>query len=431
MLPDRISRLLSAYVDDELGARQREAVERLLGKSPEARTLLERLRSDADRVRNLPRAVLDGDFARRLVRQIDEAAARPAEPVPAVVRFRWPAWVSVASAAAAVLVAVGLGTALYFGALSKNNAQPHPFGGGDPLVQRQPEKPEPPDLARAVPKHEPVPAPVVEAPKTSRPPEPRDTRPKMEVAKTTTPPSPPLVAPPAPPMESFRTPEIPVSLFVKLRELDQQKVRDGLLKELREGETYRVELRCAGNAVAMERLQAVLAGQGIRLSFDSLALSSLTLALRTDFALYAENVTPTDVLEVLARLSVEDGRADARRRKPALYEQAVVTHLRGDEQRLVGQALGVEAPRLEAPLPRSRRKVDARKPLAAQTSEQVVGALQGQGGAGAHGRAALVVTYDPARQRRASKEIEQFLDARPERQPGTVQVLWIVHRVGK
>ena len=53
MLPDRQSQLLTAYVDGELGTRDRHAVEKLLSSSQEARVLLESLEKDAKRLREL------------------------------------------------------------------------------------------------------------------------------------------------------------------------------------------------------------------------------------------------------------------------------------------------------------------------------------------------------------------------------------------
>ena len=55
MLPERITQLLSAYVDGELNSRERRNVGRILRKSPEARRLLSQLKQDSMILRRLPR----------------------------------------------------------------------------------------------------------------------------------------------------------------------------------------------------------------------------------------------------------------------------------------------------------------------------------------------------------------------------------------
>jgi hypothetical protein len=55
MLPDRITQLLSAYVDGELNSRERRHVTRILRKSSEARQLLHKLKQDSMILRRLPR----------------------------------------------------------------------------------------------------------------------------------------------------------------------------------------------------------------------------------------------------------------------------------------------------------------------------------------------------------------------------------------
>src|SRR5437870_848453 len=112
MLPDRISRLLTAYVDGELTAHEREAVARLLDRSSEAREFLRALQNDADQLRILPRQALGADFSQRLLQTIAsrkmQAGRRPA--------LRVPLYASVGSSlatAAAVLLVLGFGSYLY------------------------------------------------------------------------------------------------------------------------------------------------------------------------------------------------------------------------------------------------------------------------------------------------------------------------------
>ena len=74
MIPDRLSELLTAYIDDELSARQRQSVQRLLHKSDEARVLLQKLQDDAALLRNLPRQRLEEDLSHSVLRTISDRA---------------------------------------------------------------------------------------------------------------------------------------------------------------------------------------------------------------------------------------------------------------------------------------------------------------------------------------------------------------------
>src|SRR5215472_14227924 len=112
MLPDSDAQLLTAYVDGEVSSRQRKAVVRLLRRSPEARKLLRDLQDDARALRELPRPQLAPDFADSVLQAITRSGLRPPRPSvrpPAAV----PLW-KVLSVAAAVLVAVGVSSYLYF-----------------------------------------------------------------------------------------------------------------------------------------------------------------------------------------------------------------------------------------------------------------------------------------------------------------------------
>src|SRR5216684_1274193 len=121
MLPDRLSRMLAAYVDGEMGAHQRKVVLRLLRRSSEARALLRKLQEDANLVRQLPRRNLDADFADLVMQRIAVGVPKPARyqiptsgsPVPV-------SWAL--AAAAAVLLAVGLGSYFYLSALQAEKA---------------------------------------------------------------------------------------------------------------------------------------------------------------------------------------------------------------------------------------------------------------------------------------------------------------------
>src|SRR5438445_4712166 len=110
MVPDRLCRMLTAYVDGELSPRHEKALLRLLRNSAEARGLLRQLQQDAGQIHNLPAQKLGPDFTQQVLQKL---GARPVQPV---VRYGHPAvatplhiGIGLATAAGLLLV-VGLGS---------------------------------------------------------------------------------------------------------------------------------------------------------------------------------------------------------------------------------------------------------------------------------------------------------------------------------
>src|SRR5262245_1123595 len=104
MLSDRLTQLLTAYIDGELSARQRKAVTRLLERSPQARELLRRLEADSRTLRALPRQApardLSGDVLRTIAaRRLSPAQRRRARAGTSVI----PVWAGFAAAASVLL----------------------------------------------------------------------------------------------------------------------------------------------------------------------------------------------------------------------------------------------------------------------------------------------------------------------------------------
>jgi hypothetical protein len=423
MLPDRLCQLLTAYVDGELNARQRRRVARVLRRLPEARALMENLQRDARRLRRLPRQPAPVDFSASVLAVID------GRPVPIAPRraaggsHRVPLWLG-GAAAAAVLLAVGTASFYFFANQDPGAGRPIVVASGPTAPARPPEQrgpvrpaPAPPSpTGKAEPEPIPPPSPAVAS---------NDRRPA-----DVEPPAPPVANPedvlasPSPKMEMFQEVADPrLALVFKLRELDQDRLRQRLYEELTKDAAYRVEVSCLQSSKAFERLQAAFKAQGIRLLIDQDAHERLKRRLRTNYILYSENVTPEELTKVLQQLGLEDRNAEAKRRGDGQFERVVVNRLLPADEKELAILLGVEVTP-PAAKPKGPLGVDIRKPLAEQTAKQVVQGLKGPE------RLAIVLPYNPVRPRPASKEVKQFLDGRKELRPGTLQMLLVLRGTG-
>lgn len=124
MLPERLTQLLTAYIDGELSSRQRKAVTRLLRKSPEARKLLQEMQQDSIVLRGLPRKKMKQDLSQTLPGTIEMRGLKlPPPPSTAAPRVTTvPVWVALI-AATLLLGGIGVGSYLFFATANKKT--PH------------------------------------------------------------------------------------------------------------------------------------------------------------------------------------------------------------------------------------------------------------------------------------------------------------------
>src|SRR5260370_37052381 len=109
MLPDRITRLLTAYIDGELDAQQHKVVLRLLRRSSEARELVKQLQSDTEQVRSLPCQPLSPEFSQQVLQALASHKAEAVRRSALTNSSLRPLWLGLATAAA-VLLTIGLGS---------------------------------------------------------------------------------------------------------------------------------------------------------------------------------------------------------------------------------------------------------------------------------------------------------------------------------
>ncbi len=441
MLAEHDRELLTAYVDGELGTRQRKAVLRLLRRCPEARALLRQLQDDARLLRQLPRVRAGEDLSARVLQTIGRRglhpARRAARPAPTV-----PIW-TVLAAASSVLLAVGMSTFLFFATVLPGRGRPPAVvrNGNDRNNEKEKGTGRAEPGTEAARKDGPGDAPRRPDGKDEKAPnrtEVADKDRKREGPEKS-PESPPIAA--APHMESFRPDEADVfvpALF-KLRELGQEAKRKELEQKLARGDAFYAELLCRDASLAFPRVQAALQGAGVELVVDQLAQLRLkNPRLRTNYLLYLEDLTPAELGRVLAGLGLEEAHSGPKK-APGPFAGAdpnlVLCRMTADHRKNLARFLGTD-PR---PVPPRRDgagppPVDIRRPLAEQTAEQVAAALGGERGPRPSGAAAkkpaerlgVAVMYNPVPPRPQSAEVKRFLDGRKPARPGTLQLLLVL-----
>ena len=446
MLTDRCRRLLTAYVDGELTARQQEAALRLLHTSPEARELLRRMQQDAAALRLLPRQRLDRDLSAPIVQLIAERRLQPGWPRLSRVdrRTNFPAWAGLSAAAAALLL-VALGSYLYFSAAMEEGPENTAVAKGETVLPVRPANGPKNDVRReqsAPPKNERDGAVAVKPSDPESVPAPAPNEPDPGKA-----PDAAIVAAPDPVagMEMFRVAPVTQPQILKLADLEQAPRQQQLLKELRKQPAYRMESPVKDSIKAFDRLKAALTARGIGLVIDQTAQVRMSAAARqarikTNFVLYVEDVTPEELVQLFQSAAAEDRKAEKTKKDDGQFEAVVINAMTDADHVELCKLLGLKGVRKLPDPPSGPLGSDVRKPLADKTADDIAKSLAGQGGvprpeagkpAGkAPERLALVMPYNPVRPRPDSPEIKRFLAGRKPFKPGTVHVLLVLREMG-
>ncbi|HLN31486.1 MAG TPA: hypothetical protein VK395_27340 [Gemmataceae bacterium] len=453
MLPDRLSRMLTAYVDGELNDDQRKVVLRLVRRSSEARDLLRRLQSDADCLRQLPRPVLGCDVSAQVLRILDGQKTNPTASKSVAPKARVPVVLGLAAAAAVLFV---LGAGVYFVAMGlKEPPSQLAVQTGDLIASTDTPELDDPELPptletkrgglseqaglgasvqpellqhskspRVIAEEKPAPLPeLLGAPQKDE---------NSGVSKENS-----LGFPARPPVD-FRSPAVHLTLNRLVRDLDLEKRRQEIEDELRKGEARRLDLTCKETAVGMERLQAAFKAQGIRLIVDPGAQAHINLRLKTDYALYVDSLSPRELLAILGDLRNEDRKAESKRRDSGQFERLVLNVMTPEDHQRLIKLLGQDPTELK-PKPKAPTEIDIHKPLSEGTADRVIDTLKGQGspprpppgqaGPKQPSQSAIAVDYNTGHSRSTSTDVKLFLENWKERRTGTVQMLLILRSI--
>jgi hypothetical protein len=373
---------------------------------------------------------------------LDAIARRKLKPVR-VTRIpppaRFPMWTGFA-AAASVLLLVGLGTFLHNRRGSGRKEYGTAINASTPPNQASaPDRPADKEVARA-PKEKVVPK---DDPGASLPPEkdpqgteftfpPDDPGEKPGPKKPADrPASDPVLASGAKDLPGhLERVELPLPTLFKLHDLDEAAASGKLRDKLAAPGAYRIELLCKDASKTLGRVQAAFAARKIELVVDPLARNRVRKPLyRNDFAVFAENLTPSEVVRLLARLGVIDRRPPAGKQsaEPRFEGSVVVQPWSSWDRSELASLLKANPSAVAVPPLKRRADVDIHKPLPEETESQI---LEGKGTPRPTGVENRAIFLSLSGTRSDSTELKRFVATRKPLQPGMIQVFIVLRHIG-
>lgn len=308
MLSERVTQLLTGYVDGGLAPAERREADRVLRESEEARRLLRELQADAQALRSLSHIGPGDDFAERVLRAASEQRARPLPSrTPSAGRWALPG-----AAAAALLLAAGLSVRFWPDRGQKPDGAPvaEQLVGATRLEERAE-----PRIAMGPPQ-----TPAAKEIATNSPGFQLDATDKTSSSLTSkTAPAPPADARPtdgkrqdlgkkdgeALPPTTPASARDPAALQLALADLAGADGRARLVTALRRQGGGCVELCSGEHTRVFEQLRVALTARGFEVGATGHARRA-ALRPQAGYVIYTESVTAEEVTAILTRLGVAD-----------------------------------------------------------------------------------------------------------------------------
>jgi hypothetical protein len=440
MLAPHHKELLTAYVDGELTPRQRRHVARLLRRSGEARRLLERLQGDSREIRALPPCVPARDLVAPVLDAIGSRKLKPVRAPRINTPLRFPIWTGFA-AAASVMVLVGVGTFLGYShdRARPNNGSVANVGTGEedtvvvPSIAEKGIVRAPSDKQKAPSD---VPAATTPAADDSErsefvPPleDPFEKEKKRPPSNRTHSGSVFASGEKEQPGQLERI-ELTLPSVSKLSELEQAATARKLTEQLSAPGAYRIEILCKDAARSFPRVRAAFAAGKIDLVVDPLAQKRLKKPhYRNSFAIFMENLTPAEMVRLLARLAVVDrgGVGDKKSSEPRLEGTLVIQPWSSWDKSELASVLKANPAPVPLRPPMGPPVIDIHKPLSESTQSAV---LEGKGPPRPAAERNSAIFLSLSGTRSDSGELRRFVASRQPLQTGTIQVFIVLRHVG-
>jgi hypothetical protein len=186
-----------------------------------------------------------------------------------------------------------------------------------------------------------------------------------------------------------------------------------LTRELKREPAYHLDVVVSNTSETLERIQTACKDIKIRLLVDATVQASLPKKTSTDFLLYMENIRPEEVTEMLHRLGMEEKNHQA----PSVLVQT----LNAEDRRLLAGNLGIET----NPQPTTKEEKLFQGPFIEAPREKVSSPSENPL---PPERFAILVPCSTEENLQPSPQVQTFLHRRQHSQPGTLQVMLIIHQ---
>jgi hypothetical protein len=430
MLPDRLSRLLTGFVDGQLSAQEQKQVVELLRRSAEARALLQHLQADSRLLGGMPLVQLPVEFSEQLQARLpNRRHLKVVEPRRTPERRLSWREAGILAAAATLLLAVGIAF------LHTGDKPVGPDRSGVEGASIIPgDKELDPDLLANV---APAPPAISASDKAqsanlirvgNTQPELLSRMPREEAD---------VVTAPVRDVKPLREIDLKVPLLLAMREIDRDKNRQEITEELALARSWRLDLNCQEGEAATFRLKRALQEQGIRLLVDPDAAGRQTLRrARTTYSILVENVSPQECLAMLSGLRQVDREEQTRDRGRNQFIDVKFGRMTEKDGAHLELLFGIKElkPAVAAPAAPARlTPVEVTYPDRIMTPlERAIALWQGQNpqqmkmaGQGVL-RNALLVAEPISDTRKPSNESQLFLNSRQPPRPGMLQIMIVL-----
>jgi hypothetical protein len=385
MLSERHCQMLTAYVDGELSARQRAAVEALVRQSPEARSFLDKLEGDSKELRGLPRRNAPETLPEIVMRTLTDRLPR-----------RQPQPVTAPAAGGAVSTALGLAVAFCLLAMVTVGT----FFAATGLLGDDSEQPE---IAA-----NPQPRPQPEAKKD---PEPKQKDPEPEPGPIVKKYDPYLGDMLGGAAEQFSAKVEPKDHGVRvvLNEVAEEPVKKRLATELRKDAGFWLDVPARSNVKAVEQLKAAFDKSGIKV-----VETKAKMQPKTSYVLYVENMRPDEVARLLERL----GKSESLSNPTAHVIQPITLKpITAGDRKQLANLMKVDVAKLTPPKYDPNDyftpvEIDPPKDKGVKPPPEPE-------------RFAMLMPFNGSVAN--SPELKKFLETRQAMRPGTLQVVLVIH----
>lgn len=218
----------------------------------------------------------------------------------------------------------------------------------------------------------------------------------------------------------------PPGVKFAFRDLQQDDGRKKLREELKKDTAFHLTVASRDNGQAVKQLQEAFKKIAIELLVDPHAQMKINNKEKTSLVVYLENVPPEEANAILQHLAVANAGGKAEN-----LQHLILGQLEDNHRQQLAKLLGIEADKLRAP---QKLEPKGEDPMAALAKPLMEGPkkkppMQPRTPPPARLAVVLALGAEGEAQTSASTEVRRFVAARTAPQPGTLQLVFVLHEV--